>query len=190
MVEVSEDRYLWGLDISLKNTGIAIYNLDAEEFIRIDSFSTEKIYATRQYKGYNLHGLKLRKITDWIVGLMNEYPPSLVAIERGFSRFNNETQAIFRAFGVIQCLLWNKPQTLYPPKSVKSAIVHGNATKEDVANAILTSAKYNYISSFNNEDESDATAVAITYLIDKGLVFWEKPSWSEIKKLRKPKKKK
>lgn len=181
---MSNDRYLWGLDISLKNTGIAVYNLDKKEFVLIDSFSTEKIYATRKYKGYNLHGLKLKNISDWIEGIYEKYPPSLVSIERGFSRYNNETQAIFKTFGVIQRLLWNKPQELYPPKEVKAFIVHGSATKEDVANAILSNAKYNDLS-FRNEDESDAVAVAITYLIDRELLEWEKPKWSEIKKLRK-----
>lgn len=183
---MSKNRYLWALDISLKNTGLAVYNLDKRKFVSIDSFSTEKIRATKEYRGYNLHGLKLRKILEWLLLKMEKYPPSLVAMERGFSRFNNETQTLFRAFGVIQCLLWNKPQTLYPPKEVKAMIVHGNATKEDVANAIITSTKYNDLT-FNNEDESDAVAVAITYLIEKELIEWDKPKWSEIKKLRESK---
>lgn len=183
------DRYLYGLDLSLKNTGLAIYNLDKREFVYIGSFSTEKIRATKEYKGYNLHGLKLRKLVEWMLPLMDEYPPSLVVMERGFSRFNNETQTLFRVFGVVQCIFWNKPQTLFPPKEVKACIVHGSATKEDVANAILTSTKYNHLT-VENEDESDALAVAITYLIETELIEWKKPSWSAIKKLRKPEDKK
>lgn len=183
---MTKDIYLWGLDLSLKNTGVAVYNLTKRKFVYIDSFNTDRIYATKKYRGYNLHGLKLRKITEWLVGIIGKYPPSLISIERGFSRFNNETQAIFRVFGVVQCLLWDKPQTLYPVKKIKSKIVHGNATKEDVANAILTSETYNDIT-VNNEDESDAVSVAIAYLIDKELIEWEKPNWADIRKLRQPK---
>lgn len=189
MSEVQQDRYLWGLDLSLKNTGIAIYNLDAEEFVHTGSFSTERIYATRDYRGLNIHGLKLRKILEWLEELMKEYPPSLVSIERGFSRFNNETQALFRVFGVAQCLLWDTPQTLYPPNSVKASIVHGNATKEDVSNAIISNPKFSYLEDMlEDEDQSDAVAVAITYLIEKELVFWHKPTWASVKRMREPKK--
>ena len=181
--------YLFGLDISLKNTGVAIYDLTEKRFVYIDSFNTEKIYATKNYKGLHLNAIKLNKLSKWFEGILEEYPPALVSIERMFSRFPLETQAIAKATGVIQETIWDKPQSLYPPKSVKLAIVHGSATKEDVANSILTSTTYNYLK-FKNEDESDAVAVALTYLIDKELVEWKKPKWSEIKKLREPKEEK
>jgi Holliday junction resolvasome RuvABC endonuclease subunit len=176
--------FLWALDISLKNTGLTIYNLETKDFVYIGSFNTEKIRATKEYKGLYINGVKLKKIVDWIKPLLKLYPPTQIAIERGFSRWNAETQTIFRAHGVINCLLWNIPQEYYPPKEVKAVIVHGDATKEDVANAINT--KYNDII-FQNEDESDSFAIAITYLVENGLIEWEKPNWAEIKKMRKPK---
>lgn len=175
---------MYGLDISMKCTGIAIYDLNDRKFVLVDSFNTEKIYATKENKGKNLHALKLIALTNWMKEITTKYPPALVSIERMFSRFNNETQTIAKATGVIQTVLWSRPMTFYPPKSVKSTIVHGSATKEDVANAILTSATYNYIT-VNNEDESDAVAVAMTYLIDKELIEWDKPLWADIKKIRK-----
>lgn len=179
-------RFLYGLDISLKNTGVTIYDFDTKEFVFTSSFSTEKIYATKENKGLHLNAVKLMKIANWMEGIIEEYPPTIVSIERMFSRFPAETQAIAKAIGVIQHLLWDKPQYLYPPKSVKLAMVHGDATKEDVANAIKT--KYNYIT-FDNDDESDSFAVALTFLIDKEFIEWKKPVWAEIKKQRVPKKK-
>lgn len=175
------NRYLYGLDISLKNTGITIYDLDSKEFVFIDSFSTQKIYATKENKGLHLNAIKLKKISDWIEGIIEEYPPYIVAIERMFSRFQNETQTIAKATGVIQKALWNVPQYLYAPKSVKAAIIHGNASKEMVSIAIKT--KYNDIT-FKNDDESDSFAVALCFLVDKGLIEWEKPKLSEIKKIK------
>ena len=63
--------------------------------------------------------------------------------------------------------------------------MHGSATKEDLQIAI--NAKYNDIS-FVNEDESDSFAVLLTHLAKEGLINWDKPKWSDIKKMRKPKK--
>lgn len=180
-------KYLYGLDISLKNTGITIYDLDNKKVVLVDSFSTQKIYATKENKGLHLNAVKLKKISDWMEGIIEKYPPHVVAIEKMFSRFSLETQAIAKATGVIQKLLWQVPQYLYAPKEVKACLVHGSATKEDLQIAI--NAKYNDIS-FANEDESDSFAVLLTYLVKENLIDWEKPKWSEIKKLRKPKNKK
>ncbi len=181
MVSNKDKKFLFGLDISLKNTGVTIYDLDSKEIVLIDSFNTERIYATKENKGLHLNAVKLKKLTDWMWGIIKEYPPYIVSIERMFSRFPLETQAIAKATGCIQCLIWNKPQYLYPPKEVKAKIVHGSATKEDVANSIKT--KYNGIT-FKNEDESDSFAVMLTFLIDHEILEWEKPKWADIKKMR------
>jgi Holliday junction resolvasome RuvABC endonuclease subunit len=167
----------------LSCTGIAIYDLEQREFVFIGSFSTEKI---KKQKNRYHNSLKLKEKADWVISLIRQYPPYYVAIERGFSRFNNATQNIFRVHGLVNYLFWDIPTKYYPPKSVKEKLVHGNATKEDLQNVI--SAKYNYI--FSNEDESDAFAVALTALVDNELLEWVKPDWNDIRMLRKPKKSK
>lgn len=179
-------KYLYGLDISLKDTGVAIYNLHTKEFVYIGSFNTEKIYATKENKGLHLNALKLKHIVDWMKEIIRKYPPDIVSIERMFSRFPMETQAIAKATGVIQCLLWNKPQHLYPPKSVKLAIIKGDASKELVKTEIQK--RYpNLI--MQNDDESDAVAVALCFLIEKGLIEWEKPIIEKKKRASRKKKK-
>lgn len=185
VIQMSSSRYLYGLDISLKNTGITIYDLDKEEFVFIDSFSTQKIYATKENKGLHLNAVKLRRIADWMSEIIEKYPPHIVAIERMFSRFPTETQVIAKATGCIQCLLWNVPQFLYAPKEVKASILKGDATKAQLQKAI--NAKYNDVT-FANEDESDSFAVCLTYLIKEGLIEWVKPELP--KKRRKVTKKK
>jgi Holliday junction resolvasome RuvABC endonuclease subunit len=180
-------NYLYGIDGSMKCTGITIYDLDKKEFVYIGSFNTEKIYATRQYKGLYLNAIKLKKKNDWLLSLKEQFPPKVVAIERGFSRFNNSTQTIFRAHGIINLMFWDTPQFYYPPKSVKEAIYKGTATKPQLAKII----KNNYPHlDFQNEDESDSCAVAITYLLKNELIDFEKPVVTSKKKTKRKTKKK
>jgi len=184
---MTKGKFLYGLDISLKDTGVTIYDLEKKEFVFVDSFNTEKIYATKEHKNLHLNALKLHMISLWMSDIIEKYPPYVVSIERMFSRFPMETQAIAKATGVIQHLLWDVPQFLYAPKEVKLKIVHGNATKEDVANSIKT--KYNDIT-FRNDDESDSFAVCLTCLIEHDLIQWDKPVWSDIVAMREPKEEK
>jgi len=181
--------YLYGLDISLKNTGVAIFDLEAREFVYIDSFNTEGIRNTKQYKNYDITALKLAKITEWFEELVKQYPPyfasieQMVKVERKFGVNINELKAIAKATGVIQNVLWNIPQEFYYPSEVKSTIIKGNATKEVVKSEILR--RFPNLE-FNNLDESDAVAVALTQLIKVGIIDWDKPP--EVKKAKQRKK--
>lgn len=178
-----QHRFLWGLDLSLTCTGVAIYDLDDKEFVFIDSFNTESI---KKQKNRYHNAIKLKEKADWLLDLKEKYPPYFVGIERGYSQFNTSTQTIYRVHGLVNYLFHDCPQEYYPPKSVKEALVHGDATKEDVLITINLRHDFN----FKNEDESDAVAVAITTLIKNGVITWEKPKWADIKKLRAPKVKK
>lgn len=178
-----QHRYLWGLDLSLTCTGVTIYDLDDKVFVLVDSFNTEDI-KTQKNRYHN--ALKLKEKADWLIDLKEKYPPYFIGIERGFSQYNNTTQTIFRVHGVVNYLFHDCPQEYYPPKSVKEALVHGNATKEDVL--ITINQRYDFV--FKNEDESDSFAVVITAMIKNGIMEWEKPKWADIKKLRVPKVKK
>lgn len=179
----TKNKFLYGLDISLSCTGVAIYDLEKREFVFIGSFSTAHIKA--QKNRYH-NALKLRELGSWLESLIEQYPPFYVAIEKGFSQFNIATQVLFRAHGVINLIFWDYPQKYYPVLSVKEYVVHGKATKEDLKNTINT--KYNYI--FKNEDESDAFSVALAALIENELIEWEKPDFAAIVAMRveKPKK--
>jgi Holliday junction resolvasome RuvABC endonuclease subunit len=178
-------KYLWGLDLSLTCTGLTIYDLDKKEFIYIGSFDTEKIRLKKAEKDNDiyLNAKKLKQKYDWLMELKEQYPPSIVAIERGFSRYNASTQTIYRVHGMVNLMFHDLPQIYYPPKSVKEAIYKGDATKAQVQKII----KNNFIDvEFANEDESDSFAVALTYLIKHDLIKFEKPIVE--KKTRKKKK--
>ena len=161
--------FIYGLDLSLANTGVTIFDTETQEFVYIGSINTEKI---KKKKGLYHNAIKLKHIYDELAILKEKYPPHIVTIERGFSRFNTATQVIYRVHGIANLLFHDVDQIYYPPKTVKEAILKGDATKAQLQKAINT--KYNDIT-FENEDESDSFAVCLTYLIKQGFIEWVKP---------------
>lgn len=179
-----QDRFLWGLDLSLTCTGVTIYNLDTKEFVYVGSFNTEKIRIKKAQKDYGiyLNSLKLKQKHDWLIELKKKYPPSIVAIERGFSHHNTSTQTIYRVHGMVNLMFHDLPQIYYPPKTVKEAIYKGDATKAQVQKVI----KNNFVDvEFANDDESDSFAVALTYLIKNSLIEFVKPIVTKEKRKKK-----
>lgn len=174
-------KYVYGLDLSLACTGVTIYDLDSKDYVYIGSFNTEKI---KKQKGLYHNAIKLKAIADYFNELRINYPPHLVTMERGFSRFPTATQVIYRVHGLVNYLFHDVEQIYYPPKTVKEAIYKGDATKKQVQEIIIK--KYDYLV-FDNEDESDSFAVVLTYLIKNDLIVFEKP---EVKPKKKTTKKK
>lgn len=175
-------KYVYGLDLSLTCTGVTIYDLETKDVMYVGSFNTEKI---KKKKGYYHNALKLKEIADYLNGLKEKYPPHVVTIERGFSRFNTATQTIYRVHGLTNYLFHEVEQIYYPVKTVKEAIFKGDATKKQVQEVIMNN--YDYLV-FENEDESDSFAVMLTYLIKNNLIIFEKPVVVPKKKVTKRKK--
>ncbi|GIN66319.1 MULTISPECIES: crossover junction endodeoxyribonuclease RuvC [Bacillus] len=162
-------NFIYGLDLSLSCTGCTIYDLEKKDFVYIGSVSTEKV---KKQKNRYHNAIKLKEIYNWLNNLREKYPPNIVAIERGFSRFNAATQTIYRVHGITNLLFSDVNQIYYPPKTVKEAIYKGNATKAQVQKII----KNNFVDiEFANEDESDSFAVVLTYLIKNEMIKFEKP---------------
>lgn len=155
-------EYLYGLDLSMEQTGITIFDLETNLPIHISSIHTNK---------NQTHGKRLKVIEDGMIELVGKYQPKIISIERGFGRFNITTQVLYRVHGVINKFFHNYEQIYYPPKSVKEAILKGTATKKQIRAEIEK--KYFGIV-FENEDESDSFAVALTYLIKNEKIVWEK----------------
>lgn len=170
------NRYLYGLDLSMECVGVTVFDLDSLEPVLVTSISTS------HFKKSATHGQKLKYIEDEVIKIGKQYSPTIITLERGFSRFPTSTQVTFRVHGVINKLFHQFEQIYYPPKSVKSEICKGDATKKDVRDTIE---KVYPDVVFSNEDESDSFAVALTYLIKNSLIQWEKPA-----AVKKPRKKK
>lgn len=146
----------------MENTGVAIFDTLTNKPIHITSITTKK---------KDLHGKRLYHIASEIHKLREQYPPGIVVIERGFSRFPTSTQVIYRAHGLFNYLFHDVEQVYYPPKKIKEAIIKGDASKKLVRQMIEK--KYPELE-FANEDESDAVSVGICYLIKNELIQWDK----------------
>lgn len=90
-----------------------------------------------QLSSYETHELKLKKIFDRVLGLVEEFKPDEVALEAPFYGKNIQSMLkLGRAQGVAMsaALYRDIPITEYAPKKVKQSVTgNGNASKEQVA---------------------------------------------------------
>lgn len=148
-------RYILGFDPSLDGTGYAV--LDCR-------FKTPRVaeVGTVKVKPSDPHNIKLAIIAAKVKELRARYGQGLygkVFLERGFTKFNNSTQATFKARGALESELAGLEVIEYTPPTVKLAVAgHGKAEKSQVAAAVA--AKLGIENNFETEDESDALAVA------------------------------
>lgn len=113
------------------------------------------------------HGQILAEIYDLITVLAVEV--AVFVREKGFSRFPHETQALFKVVGVADLSAWRACKAEFveiAPATVKKLLTgSGKAGKEEVAAALNRYVgRQNYVT----DDESDAVAVGIAWLKDKG----------------------
>ena len=179
-------RYIYGLDIAWR-TGIAIYDLETHQFVYVGNIDANEIKLTAKEKRNHIleHGKRLRFTSTQMQKIIEQYPPSIVLIERYFNHFNKSTIAIAKIHGIINELFAEIPTIYYPPKTIKEAILSGDSKKDEIRKVIES--KFPYIT-FTCDDESDAVATAITYLIKNNWIAWEKQETPK-KKTRKKKSK-
>nr|DAD56683.1 MAG TPA: RuvC [Caudoviricetes sp.] len=178
--------YIYGLDPSLKNSGIVIIDKDTKEVVYVGGIRTDNIKDYKNLPEEMRNPKKLRFIYEELIKLTRKYPPSVAVIERGFTRFNKSTQVVFRVHGIFNLVFSEVDNIYYPAKTIRETLYKGNASKEEVADIL---SKHLNIT-FNSDDESDAMAVAYAYLVKNGLE-WIKPkayTKKEIEALKKPKK--
>nr|WP_260391034.1 crossover junction endodeoxyribonuclease RuvC [Apibacter muscae] len=117
------------------------------------------------------HALKLKKIFDKTLALIDTYHPDELAIEEPFYAKNVQSMLkLGRAQGVAMSagLLREVPITEYLPKKVKMAITgNGNASKEQVAGMLKTLLK---LKEFPTKylDASDGLALAVCHFLNSG----------------------
>jgi crossover junction endodeoxyribonuclease RuvC len=122
-------------------------------------------------KKYSNHEIKLKKIFDRTLALIDEFHPDEVALEAPF--FGKNVQSMLklgRAQGVAMAASLHRdiPITEYSPKKVKMAITgNGNASKEQVAGMLknllgLKEFPTKYL------DASDGLAVAVCHHFNMG----------------------
>jgi crossover junction endodeoxyribonuclease RuvC len=129
---------------------------------------------------YEGHELKLKKIFERILNLIDEYHPDEVALEAPF--FGKNVQSMLklgRAQGVAMAaaLFREIPITEYSPKKVKQSVTgNGNASKEQVAKMLMTLLAIKELPKLL--DATDALAVALCHHFQQGVVQTKVKSWA------------
>lgn len=114
---------------------------------------------------YDTHALKLKKIFERTLSLIEEYKPDEMALEAPF--FGKNVQSMLklgRAQGVAMAagLYKDLPIFEYPPKKIKQAITgNGNASKEQVAAMLKSLVEFDTIP--KHLDATDGLAAAVCH---------------------------
>lgn len=136
-------------------------------------------YGVIHLKRYETHELKLKKIFDRVLTIIDEFNPDEVAIEAPFYGKNVQSMLkLGRAQGVAMAavLYRNIPIKEYAPKKVKQSVTgNGNASKEQVAKMLQDLLKFKDLPKML--DATDAVAVALCHLFQGGRDTVTKKSW-------------
>jgi crossover junction endodeoxyribonuclease RuvC len=126
------------------------------------------------------HELRLKKIFDRVLNLIDEYNPDEVALEAPFYGKNVQSMLkLGRAQGVAMsaALFRGIPITEYAPKKVKQSVTgKGNASKEQVAAMLMTLLKFKETPKLL--DATDALAVALCHHFQSGSTLSKAKSWT------------
>nr|NQU93501.1 crossover junction endodeoxyribonuclease RuvC [Bacteroidota bacterium] len=159
---MADKRIILGIDPGTNIMGYGLINDDGKQ-IRMITMGVLKL---AKYEG---HALKLRKIFERTLGLVEEYKPDEMSIEAPF--FGKNVQSMLklgRAQGVAMAaaLYRDIPIFEYEPRKIKRSITgNGNASKEQVAamlaNLLQISEPPEYL------DATDGLAVAVCHYFNR-----------------------
>ena len=152
--EVNKDRIILGIDPGTNMMGYGLLHVQNNKpsLIALGVLNLSK---------YDDHALKLKKIFECMLGIIDQYLPDELSIEAPF--FGKNVQSMLklgRAQGVAiaAAVYRNIPITEYQPRKIKQAITgNGSASKEQVA-AMLKSILF-----LKHEIELDLFVVFIVF---------------------------
>jgi crossover junction endodeoxyribonuclease RuvC len=157
-----KERVILGID---PGTAVMGYGLIKETGSKVELLSMGVI----KLDHLDDHALKLQRIFEKTVALIEEYKPDCMALEAPF--FGKNIQVMLklgRAQGVAMAaaLSRNLPICEYAPRKIKQSITgNGNATKEQVAAMLQTLLKFTETPQFL--DATDGLAVAVCHSFQK-----------------------
>ncbi|MDF9799818.1 crossover junction endodeoxyribonuclease RuvC [Catalinimonas alkaloidigena] len=176
-----QEKIILGIDPGTQVMGYGILS------IRVDHKKHKQIellqYGVIRLTKYKQHELKLKKIFERVLGLINEYSPDEVALEAPFYGKNVQSMLkLGRAQGVAMAaaLSCQIPIVEYAPKKVKQSVTgNGNASKEQVAHMLQSLLKFPEQPSAEQQllDATDALAVALCHHYQKATPVRQAKSW-------------
>ena len=157
------NKFILGIDPGTQVMGYALIEVTGAKVQVVQ-------YGVIHLKSYSNHAIKLKKIFDRMIQLIDEYLPDELAIESPFFGVNVQSMLkLGRAQGVAIAAALSRdiPYVEYAPKKVKQSITgNGNATKEQVSIMLGQILKIPEMPKLF--DASDALAVALCHHYQKG----------------------
>ncbi len=163
--QLNSDRIILGID---PGTNIMGYGLIHQHGNKIELITMGVLKLGK----YSNHPLKLKKIFERTLGLIDEYKPDELAIEAPFYAKNVQSMLkLGRAQGVAMAAALYKdlPIFEYSPKKIKQSITgNGNASKEQVAGMLGNLVKFQETPKYL--DATDGLAAAVCHYFQGGKV--------------------
>src|SRR5688572_12768325 len=137
-----------------------------------------------QLNKYESHELRLKKIFDRVLSLIDDFHPDEVALEAPF--FGKNVQSMLklgRAQGVAMSAALSReiPIVEYAPRKIKQSVTgNGNASKEQVAKMLMTLFTIQELPKLL--DATDALAVAVCHHFQKAGSSTKSKSWGSFLK--------
>ena len=170
--KIAKEKIILGLDPGTTVMGYGVVSVTGSQLKLLQ-------YGVIHLHKYSGHELKLKKIFDRVLNLVDEYHPDEVALEAPFYGKNVQSMLkLGRAQGVAMAaaLFREVPITEYAPKKVKQAVTgNGNASKEQVAKMLMTLLSIRELPKLL--DATDALAVAVCHHFQKGSSKTKTKSW-------------
>jgi crossover junction endodeoxyribonuclease RuvC len=171
--KILKEKIILGLDPGTNVMGYGIISIKGSK-IQLIQFGV--IHLSK----FEAHELRLKKIFDRVLNLIDEYHPDEVALEAPF--FGKNVQSMLklgRAQGVAMsaALFREIPITEYAPKKIKQSVTgNGNASKEQVAKMLMTLLGIKELPKLL--DATDALGVAVCHHFQKGDIKSKAKSWT------------
>jgi len=171
-IDKNTEKIILGLDPGTTVMGYGLISVKGQKMNLIQ-------FGVIHLSKYSSHELKLKKIFERVISLIDDYHPDEVALEAPF--FGKNVQSMLklgRAQGVAMAAALSReiPITEYAPKKVKQSVTgNGNASKEQVAQMIMT--LLNFKDSPKLLDATDALGVAVTHHFQGGKTVTSSKSW-------------
>ncbi|MEM7548523.1 MAG: crossover junction endodeoxyribonuclease RuvC [Bacteroidota bacterium] len=170
--QLGKDKIILGIDPGTTIMGYGIIEIRNNKLLLMQ-------YGVIHLSKISQHELKLKKIFDRILNLIDEYHPDEIALEAPFYGKNIQSMLkLGRAQGVAMAAALSReiPITEYAPKKVKQSVTgNGNASKEQVAEMLKSLLVFKEIPKLL--DATDALAVALCHHFQGGKVAMSSKSW-------------
>lgn len=150
------------LDLSMNCTGYAVVEAESKQ-VRLIKKGIIKAKAKES------HGQRLKRQYDTLEALRELYPDAVIVKESVHPGRAKTAIILAKVHGIIDLLFNEETIHEYPAVTIKKQIANnGKAKKNEVMDAVNRHLHHHGIDNvtFNTDDESDAVAVALTYLYE------------------------